>query len=91
MSYSFSVTGGSKDEAVKKVEEELGKVVEGQPSHAADREAAQNAAKAFIDILEDPAENQQIVVYVNGSLSWREENKFTSASVSVSAYLAEKA
>jgi hypothetical protein len=44
MSYSFSITAKTKGEAGEKVEAELAKVVNGQPSHEADRQAAQDAA-----------------------------------------------
>lgn len=37
MSYSFSITAESKDEAGKKVEAELAKIVEAQPVHDFDR------------------------------------------------------
>jgi hypothetical protein len=56
MSYSFSVTASSKDEAGKKVDAELANVVNGQPTHKHDRQAAQDAAEAFINVLREPAE-----------------------------------
>lgn len=55
MSYSFSITAGSKSEAAKKVEEQLAAVVQGQPSHAADRRAAQNAAEPSSTLSPIPA------------------------------------
>lgn len=85
MSYSFSITAKTKVVATERVKAELDRIVNGQPSHAADRDAAQNAAEASISVLIDPAENEEIFVAVSGSLSWRKENVFTNASLSVSA------
>jgi hypothetical protein len=92
MSYSFAITAASKDEAGKKVEEELGKVVEAQPVHEHDRQAAQDAAEAFINALAEPGEEQQIAVSVSGSLGWTDETarNFTSTSVSVYARIEAK-
>jgi|HubBroStandDraft_1064217.scaffolds.fasta_scaffold328622_1 hypothetical protein len=90
MSYSFAIQADTKDEAGVKVEAELGKVVEGQPSHAFDRQAAQDAAEAFIDVLRDPKEGEYVGVSMSGSLSWQETNVFTGASVNVSAFIARK-
>jgi hypothetical protein len=90
MSYCFSVKAASKDEAGVKVEAELGKVVEWQPTHAADRQAAQDAAEAFINLLTDPGEGECIQVNVSGSLSWRDADVFTHANVSVSASIAQQ-
>lgn len=87
MSYSFSITANTKDEAGVKVEAELANVVNGQPVHQADRQAAQNAAESFINMLADPGETECIVVSVSGSLGWRAEGVFTSANVNVSASL----
>lgn len=41
MSYSFSVTADNKDDAGKKVEAELTKVVASQPEHEFDRQGEQ--------------------------------------------------
>jgi len=91
VSYSFTITANNADEAGVKVEEELGKVVTAQPSHAADRQAAQIAAEAFIDVLVDPREGECITVSMSGSLGWRDADVFINASVNVSAYIAPKA
>jgi hypothetical protein len=90
MSYSFSIKADTKDDAGVKVEAELGKVVANQPSHAADRQAAQDAAEAFIDVVRDPAEGECIGVTMSGSLSWQADNVFTGASVNVSAWVERK-
>ena len=87
MSYSFSVTAATKDAAGVAVEAELAKVVENQPSHAADRQAAQDAAEAFIDLLRDPGEGECVGVSMSGSLIWQTGDVYTSASVNVSAWV----
>lgn len=89
MSYSFKVTGASKEEAAGKVADEFRKVVESQKVHEADADQALTAAHAFIDILADPAEGEVVNVTVNGSLGWRGEEgsqQFYNASVGISAY-----
>lgn len=90
MSYSIGITADTKDEAVAKVGAEFDRIVEGQPAHAADADAAKQAASAFIAVLVDPGETECVRVDMYGSLSWRDENVFTSANVSVTAYLAQK-
>ncbi len=93
MSYSFAVRAATKDEAVKKVEEQLAQVVTSQPVHEADRQAAQDAANAFIGQLSEPTEGNEIAVYVSGSLGWQgdmAEKNFTSANVSVNASVLAK-
>ena len=89
MSYSFSITAYTKDDAGVKVEAELGKVVLAQPAHEADRQAAQDAAEAFIDVLREPAEGEIINVSMSGSLSWQTDNVFTGAGVNVNAWIAK--
>jgi hypothetical protein len=92
MSYSFTVKTDSKEDAIKKVAEEFDNVVAGQPTHAADREAAVNAAKALVGVILDPKEGEEVHVHVNGSLSWHHDatDRFTAASVSVHASVHSK-
>lgn len=93
MSYSFSATAATKDEAGKKVEEKLAEVVASQPVHDFDRQTAQDAAEAVIEHLASPGEDQEVVVHVSGSLGWSNEpaaNSFTSASLSISASILPK-
>jgi len=90
MSYSFSIAADDKDGATTKVNAELGKVVVSQPYHAADKQAAADAAAAFIGVLRDPADSEAVSVSMSGSLSWQEEGSFTGASVNISAYIARK-
>lgn len=92
MSYSFSVRGKTKAEVKERADIEFKRVLANQPTHKVDMEAAQNAANAFVDML-DHAEsaNMDIVCAVNGSVSWRgllpdEAPRYTNAGVSVSVY-----
>jgi hypothetical protein len=88
MSYSFSARGATKEEASTNVAAELATVVNGQPVHAADQEAAQAAADAFIDLLRDD-DTQDIAVSVSGSASSTDAG-LTLVNVSVTASLVPK-
>lgn len=90
MSYSFSVKGVSKAEALQKVADEMDKVVVGQPVHAKDAEAVKVGAATFVGFLEDD-DKKDVVVSVSGSLAWQAEGLFTSASVSIYASLQQRA
>lgn len=94
MSYSFSVSGASKADASAKVAAEFDKVVANQPPHAADKEAAVAAASAFIGLLREPTDSEQISVNVYGSLGWEGDysapTAFRSGNVSVSVSIATK-
>jgi hypothetical protein len=85
MSYSFSVLGKDKAEAIEKTAAELQKVSAAQPAHAADSAQAQAAADAFVDILADDAA-QDVGVSVSGSL-WTTDAGVQQASFSVAATL----
>jgi len=91
MSYSFSVMAASKAEAKEKIAEEFDKVVVSQPVHTVDRDSAEAAAQAFVEVLAEPAEGQQISVYANGSVGWRAEGEFTSAGGNFTASIVAKA
>ena len=93
MSYSFTVTAESKADAKQKVSDEFVNVVAAQPPHAKDRDAAVAAAGAFIDLLADPTDAQQVMVSVHGSLGWNHDapDSFTGAGVGVSASVRAKA
>ena len=89
MSYSFNVTAPTKDEAKEKITAEFDKVIASQPVHAADRDAAQAAAHAFVDVLSAPADGEEIRVSVHGSVGWRTEGNFTHSNIGVSAQRAQ--
>jgi hypothetical protein len=90
MSYSFGVVAASKVEAVEKITAELVRVVEGQPQHATEKQAVQDAAGALVHVLTDPVEGEVVAVSMSGSLSWREAGIYTQASVSISAVVSPK-
>lgn len=95
MSYSFRIKADTKGDAGDQVAAELGKTVELQPIHATDRQATQNAAAAFIDVLRDPEPGEQIVLTVTGSVAWTGADVLTgvsihAASVSIAAAIVPK-
>lgn len=92
VSYSFSVSASTKDEAKKLIAEQFALVVKSQPSHAADEPTAIAAGNAFVDLMDDVPEGQEIYVSMYGSLGWNHDapGKFLSANVSVSANLRKK-
>jgi hypothetical protein len=95
MSYSFSLRAPTKTEAKEKVFAEYNKIVMPgyQPCHVKDREQAQAAVFAFIDILPDDA-NHDVSVSVSGSLSgtWAgmEIARVTGANISIGCSLAAR-
>lgn len=68
MSYSFSVKGATKAEALEKVAAEMAKVVQNQPVHSNDEAHARAVATTFVGLLEDDA-TRDVTVSVNG-LIW---------------------
>ncbi len=87
MSYSFTVTAKTKDEAKEKAIAEMETVVSGQFTHKTDADAVLVAVHSFIDILGEPHEGDNVVVSVNGSLSQNAPGDYTAAGVSISASL----
>lgn len=96
MSYSFTITAKSREEAKEKVKEQLDRVARDQPSHIADKDAALGAASAFVDLVTIP-EGRDVRVSVSGSLGWQHDTPkneagqpetFNGAGVNVSASLA---
>lgn len=90
MSYSFSVKADTKDDAIHMVADQLDQIVTSQPIHAADRHQALDAAHAFIAVLQ-PTDTECINVSMSGSLSWRDADTFTGASLNIRAYVSVKA
>lgn len=90
MSYSFSVNAPTKEGAIAAVVNELNKVVNNQPEHAADIPAAKEAAKAFINVLLDPDETECVGVTMWGSLGWRPDRSINGSSLSVSAGISKR-
>ena len=89
MSYSISVIDDTKADANRQIREQFDAVVAAQPSHAADKEAAVVAAQAFVRLLADPDEGQEIYLNMYGSLGWVHDkpDQFISAGMSINASL----
>ena len=90
MSYSFSVTAPSRAEAKDAVSAKFDEVVESQPVHEADREAANLAAGMFVDALDEPNENEMVSLSVTGSVTTDGNGNVRNASLSVWASIAPK-
>ena len=93
MSYSFTVGARTKDDAKALVEKAFDDVLAQQPIHKADRAAAIAAADALIYLLGDPEEDQDVVVSVNGYVSWRgdmQDADFIGANLTVHARIAKR-
>lgn len=84
MSYSFSVRAKSKDDAAAKSGVSMAEVVEAQPVHKADKDAAIAAVDELLGTVVEPGEDESVTINVSGSLGWRAEGEFTSANLSVS-------
>lgn len=69
MSYSFSVRAASKDEVKTMISEKMDEIVQNQQMHVHDRDAAVDAAEAFIDLVTVP-EGRELTVSMNGSVGW---------------------
>ena len=93
MSYSFSVTADTKEDATRQIREQFDNVVASQPSHAADKEAAIVAGQTFVRLLTEPSTDDEIYVSMYGSLGWRHDTtptEFLSASLTINASLRSK-
>jgi hypothetical protein len=92
MSYSFSVTADTKQEATHKIREKFDEVVLAQPSHVADREAAVVAAQTLVRLLADPKEGEEIAVSMNGSVGWKYDSpeEFLHANVTINTSMRKK-
>lgn len=82
MSYSFSVKGTTKAEALDLVGKEFDKIVASQPVHEQDRHKAFETAAEFLNFLPDN-DTQDVLVSVHGSISVVDGAVY-SASVGVS-------
>ncbi len=92
MSYSFQVRAATKALALAAVQAEFAKVVAQQPVHVRDEAAVIANAVSVVGLVADD-DTKDVVVTVNGYLSWQSAEAYdvaplTNASVSASAYLA---
>ena len=93
MSYSFSITGETKAAARARIERELEQVVIAQAVHKVDRDQAQIAANAVLDVLPNANEGEVYAVTVSGYVSWKEVGdvkQITGASIQVSASIKQQ-
>lgn len=93
MSYSFQFGAASKDDAKRQAAEKMASVAQQQPNHKVDQEAAVNAAGAFIDVLREPGDGEEVFVSMSGSVGWNTANEVTTystASAQVSASIRAK-
>lgn len=87
MSYSFTVTAANKAEAVAKLAGQMDVVVQSQPVHKVDRDAALEAASSYLKLVREPKEGEHLSVAVHGSMGWAHgavEGEYTGAGVGVS-------
>jgi len=88
MSYSFSVRGATKAQAIANVVEKFAEIVQAQPVHAEDQQQALGCATVFIDLLQED-DTQDVAVSMNGSI-WKAETGIRSTAVTVNATLVKK-
>lgn len=88
MSYSIRAKGVNKAKALEDVKTKLAEVVASQGIHSRDEAQATATTEAMLGVVADPGENEEVVVSVSGSLSWRGDaanpEAITSANVQVS-------
>jgi hypothetical protein len=70
MSYSFSAKGDDKAAALAAAAAQFDKMLEQQPVHTRDREAAMANLRAHLDLVEEPNEGEQVTISMHGSVSW---------------------
>lgn len=85
MSFSFNVTGSTKEETLERVEAKLVETVASQPNHEHDRSAVRSVVETYLGLIDDKAEGE-FSVSVSGSISWfvSTEQVYNGAGVSVS-------
>jgi hypothetical protein len=83
MSYSFGVTGASALEVEGKVNEELDKVVIGQPIHKLDSLAVFNATHSLLNLLRPPLSTEVVYANVSGSVWAIDASRPSAHSVGV--------
>jgi hypothetical protein len=69
MSYSFSAKGTNKELALQDATAKFDAMVEQQPVHSRDREAALSNLRANLDLVTEPAPDEDIGISMYGSIS----------------------
>lgn len=88
MSYSFFVKGATRNEVSDKIADEFEKIVEAQPIHKADRNIAESAANAALNLLAHDA-SKDVTANVHGSISSNDDG-VRSVSFGVGVGFAER-
>lgn len=86
MSYSISAKAKTKEEVLTALTEKLDDVIKTQPAHSDDKNAALNAAQAFMALLTTVPEGSMVECSLHGSLGWQGNapNIYIGAGVGVS-------
>ena len=92
MSYSFSVTADTKEDATRQIREQFDAVVVAQPSHASDKEPVVVAAQSLVRLLAEPHDGDEIYVNMYGWLGWHRDvpEEFLCASAAINVSLRNK-
>lgn len=85
MSYSISIRVAAVGLAAAALSAEFDKIVAQQPIHEADRAQALAVTEAYLGLIREPGEGEEISISLSGWVSTRgvEAEAFTSAAVSV--------
>lgn len=88
MSYSFSVTAETKEEALTAVRDKLVGVVEQQALHKIDCDQVFNAVESLVVLLAEPGE-RNVHCSVSGSI-WKSDAGVQSLSLNISISFTER-
>lgn len=87
MSYSFAVKGKTKEALMEAIKAQLEKVIETQPAHKHDQEAAvMNASRLSTLLVGEPPEGQVVWASMHGSNSTNGAGDLVSAGAGCTVY-----
>ena len=84
MSFSFSFRADGKEQAKERARNELFQVIEQQPEHERDRDHVLMTIEAYVNMLPEATEAQEVTLAVSGTLLLAGET-IMGAGVSVTA------
>lgn len=90
MSIFFQVTGATKAKAVEEVKANLDNIVAADPLHSTDKDILLNVVQTYVDLIEEPVEDQHVFISVAAELvnvGTDEEPKFRAAALNIGAQL----
>lgn len=95
MSYSFSAQGDTKDEALADATHKYDQMVEQQPCHEHDREAALANLRAHLALVDEPKQGECITISMHGSVGYyatteSDPVRWRNSSGGVSVYVGAK-